>query len=339
MPYVSADHQKALLTLTLDRPAALNALNDEMINEIKSYLNHALESKTVNLLLFKGAGGKAFCAGGDIKAARAEAIAIRDSEKGIDKAIGFFKREYALNKRLFHFDKPTISFMNGITMGGGVGIADACHYKVATEKTVWAMPEVSIGFFPDVGAAYYLSRAPHFVGRYLALTGDHLTNPADLIKCGLATHFILLEDEEKLISALQVEALDIPRTLDNLSAKLPEAMLPYEAIEECFAFDDVGLIIEKLDKRADQWSMETSAVIKSKSPTSLKIALRHVIMAEKQGFDEVIDRDLHLAEKFMQQPDFIEGVRSVVIDKDRNPKWNPPALDMVGKEEIDGFFN
>ena len=166
MSFLQIENIDGIKVITLNRPEALNSLNSEMIDGIVAALDEAEPDPSVKAVLFKGAGGKAFCAGGDIKAAREGAIAAKNGLIKLSQVTDFFVREYQLNKRLFHYSKPTISFMNGITMGGGVGIANACLYKIATEKTIWAMPEVTIGFFPDVGAGYYLAQCPDFVGRY-----------------------------------------------------------------------------------------------------------------------------------------------------------------------------
>ena len=322
---------------TLNRPEVLNALNAEMVEALAGALEGFRRDQALRAILIKGAGNRAFCAGGDIKFARLGAIAVKEGKMALKDVVQFFVEEYALNKSLFHFEIPTISFMNGITMGGGVGVAGPCKYRIATEKTVWAMPEVSIGFFPDVGAAYYLSRAPGYVGRYLALTGAHIANPADLIKCGFATHFIPLEEEERLTAELaHGEVQDV---LDAYSQDAGKTGLPYELIDQCFDGASVEEILAKLDGEGGAWALETVALIRAKAPISLKVALRHVDKAKTESFDEVIARDLQFAGKFLDADDLIEGVRAVVVDKDKSPKWNPSSLDLVSETLIDGYFN
>ncbi len=333
---VDKNHLKCVL---LDRPEALNSLNGEMVDSLLAVLSAARGDAGIKTFFFKGAGGKAFCAGGDIKAARLGAIAIKEGRMSLESVVSFFVDEYELNKELFHYAKPTISFMNGITMGGGVGIAGACRYRITTEKTVWAMPEVTIGFFPDVGAAHYLSRAPHHVGRYLAMTGAHIANPADLIKCGLATHFMPLEKEQPLVEALAASGAGTEEIIAGFAVAPGDTSLPYDKIESCFGADNAEAILENLAQDGGAWALETEALIRSKSPTSVKVALRHVMLAENEDFDTIIARDLKLAGHFLMGHDLIEGVRAAVVDKDRSPKWNPPTLERVGKEQIEAFFN
>lgn len=323
--------------ITLDRPEVLNALNGEMVKALSSGLGALEGDVSVKAVFVKGAGDRAFCAGGDIKSARLGAMAVKEGRIALETVVQFFVEEYALNKQIFHFRKPTISFMNGITMGGGVGIAGPCQYRIATEKTVWAMPEVTIGFFPDVGAAYYLSRAPGHVGKYLALTGGHISNPADLIKCGFASHFVPLANETALIDDLSGD--DVNNILSKYSVDAGVCTLPYDRIDACFDASTVEEILENLIRDASPWALETAALIKTKAPLSLKVALRHVDRAAAESFDEIIARDLRFAGKFLSDDDLIEGVRAVVVDKDKSPKWNPPELEMVSEAIIDGYFN
>ncbi len=322
--------------ITLDRPEALNALNSEMVDALLERMAE-LEKNQPKAVFIDGAGDRAFCAGGDIKAARLGAIAVREGKIPLSSVVDFFVREYCMNKALFHASFPTVSFMNGITMGGGVGIAGACKYRIATEKTVWAMPEVTIGFFPDVGAAYYLSHAPDNVGKYLALTGGQLANPADLIKCGLATHFIPSVKKDDLIAALETE--NIESVLAEFSSETDNGMLPYERIDSCFSASSVEEILDRLENEGSDWAISTRDTILSKSPTSLKVALKHVKMAGEESFDAVISRDLKLAEFFLAGNDLIEGVRAAVVDKDKSPKWNPQRLEDVGMKQIEDIFN
>lgn len=336
MAYLLSENRDGLMSITLNRPDALNSLNLEMIEGLLALFDEAEKDASVHTVFLKGSGGKAFCAGGDIKAARAGAIAARDGTIPLSKVTDFFVKEYTLNKRIFHFPKRTVSFMNGITMGGGVGLANACNVKIATDKTIWAMPEVTIGFFPDVGAGYYLSRAPGFAGRYLGLTGIHLSNAADLIKCGLATHYASVSQEEILIRELSSHGLsggssemDYPNKSGN-----DDTGLPYTDIKPCFSANTVEEILTRLESAATEWSQRTAALMRAKSPTSLKVTLRHLQMAEMQSFDDIIDRDLRLAERFLQGHDMLEGIRAAVVDKDRNPQWNPSHLEEVSIEAI-----
>lgn len=310
MTYLLSENRDGVLIVTLNRPEALNSLNLEMVEGLLVLFDEAETDQGIHTVFLQGAGEKAFCAGGDIKAARAGAMAAREGVIQLSQVTDFFVKEYRLNKRIFHFPKKTIAHMNGITMGGGVGLANACQIKIATKKTVWAMPEVTIGFFPDVGAGYYLSRAPKYAGRYLGLTGVHISNTADLITCGLVTNCDFAYDEKLL--------------------------LPYDEIEGCFSANTVEEILERLDDAGTEWAAQTAILMRSKSPTSLKVTLCHLQLAEKQSFDDIIDRDLLLAERFLQGHDMLEGIRAAVIDKDRNPQWNPSHLEEVS---IEDYFN
>lgn len=338
MSFLQIENSGSLKVITLSRPEALNSLNSSMIDGIAKALDEAETDPSVTAVLFKGAGGKAFCAGGDIKAAREGAIAVKSGLIRLEKVIDFFVREYDLNKRLFHYPKPTISFMNGITMGGGVGIANACRYKIATEKTIWAMPEVTIGFFPDVGAGFYLAKCPGFVGRYLGLTGAYLSNPADLIHCGLADFYVGLAEEDRLIAELS-DCNNIEDCLTNFHSGTGKGELNYADIMHCFAEGSVEAILKNLDNMDSEWAKATVELILSKSPTSLKVTLQHLIKAESEEFDEIIARDLHLAGKFLAAHDMSEGIRAAVVDKDRNPQWFPKTLSEVGIETVQDYIN
>lgn len=338
MSFLQIENSGSLKVITLSRPEALNSLNSSMIDGIAAALDEAENDPAIMAVLFKGAGGKAFCAGGDIKAAREGTIAAKSGLIRLEKVTDFFVREYDLNKRLFHYSKPTISFMNGITMGGGVGIANACSYKIATDKTIWAMPEVTIGFFPDVGAGYYLGKCPDFAGRYLGLTGAHLSNAGDLIQCGLADFLISSTEEDRLIAELSHRG-DIKDCLKNLHSGTGKGELNYADIRDCFAKDSVEAILKNLENKNSEWAKATAKLLLSKSPTSLKVTLQHLIKAESEEFDEIIARDLHLAGRFLAGHDMSEGIRAAVVDKDRNPQWFPKTLSEVGIETVSDYIN
>ena len=325
--------------LTLARPEALNSLNAYMVARLRLHLESIAKDHIIKAVLIKGAGDRAFCAGGDIKAAREGAIALREGHLNKESVTAFFDEEYGMNQYLYHYVKPTLSLMNGITMGGGVGVAGACTYRIATEKTVWAMPEVNIGFFPDVGAAYHLSRAPDHIGRYLAMTGAALTNAQDILYAGFATHFVPEANLPNVIDKISAGD-DIMQTLDKHALQpLQPVSLPLDIIRACFKSADARQIVENLARDGTDWAHETRKLILQKSPTSVSAALHHVIMAEREDFDTVIARDMKLAIKFLGADDFIEGVRAAVVDKDKSPKWNPSSLEQVGKDRIDEIFN
>lgn len=326
------------LVLTLNRPQASNALNRSMIDALNQQLDQAIDDETIVSIFIKGAGDKAFCAGGDIKAARLAAIAMREGKDG-QGGIEFFAAEYALNHKLFHYPKPVIAFMDGITMGGGVGLSAPCSYRIATPKTMWAMPEVGIGFFPDVGAAYYLNKFPGCVGVYLAITGTTISNTKNLLKCGCATHYSSKEEGE-WIAALSVcadrDALD--DAVRKLSVQPSGTFdLPYQEIDDLFAGESAAEIMRKLET-GSEWAQNTAKLIRAKSPISVSVALRNLQISRRQDFDQVNKRDLDLAIKFMLKGDMIEGIRAVVVDKDHQPKWNPSRLEDVSEQELNWYF-
>lgn len=333
MPDLLAERKGGCVLVTLNRPEALNALNSFMIRELSRVLDKAQDDDSIHGIVMTGAGDRAFCAGGDIKIAREGGLAWKAGEATLDPMLEFFAEEYALNRRLFRFSKPIVAIMDGITMGGGVGLAAPCQYRIATPRTRWAMPEVNIGFFPDVGAGYYLTRMPGLTGRYLGLTGNGLNSVRDIMSCKIATHFMPAESVPKLLGNLlrassheefiaAIDSGDIPQDMPRV--------LDRERIDRFFAHDTVEGILYALEwEDNDPWSVQTAATLREKSPTSLKLTLAHLKASEKETFDQVSGRDLVLAEYCLHGEDLYEGVRAVVVDKDRNPKWSPAKLEDV----------
>lgn len=326
------DRRGGVIYATLNRPEALNALNFPIIRGIATLLDEAEHDPSVIAICFRGAGDRAFCAGGDIKAAREGGLAWKRGELPLEATLEFFDEEYALNRRLFHYAKPLIALMDGITMGGGVGVAGPCRYKIATEKTRWAMPEVTIGFFPDVGAGYYLTRAPGKIGTYLGLTGGSVTNAADLMTCGFATHVVGSANIEKMLINFNVaqnehdiagilQSNHTPPNMGQIDQSWTDTYFAHETIEQIFAALEQG----------DEAAKQTAALMKTKSPTSLEVTLRHLQLSKNEGFDQVSHRDLKLATQFLRGDDLYEGIRAAVVDKDRNPKWQKLA-------SVDGYF-
>lgn len=332
MSDILVERRGHILHLVLNRPESLNALNFEILHGIEAGLNQAEHDPEIVAVVIQGAGERAFCSGGDIKAARLGGLAWKAGQAKLEDTLQFFIEEYALNRRMFHFKKPLIALMNGITMGGGVGVAGACRYRVATEKTVWAMPEVSIGFFPDVGAGYYLTGAPGYTGIYLGLTGEHISNPVDLLECGFATHYLSSPDLPHLLSDLNkvTNEDDVLKTISEI-AEIPEGerSLDQARIDRYFSKETVEDILQGLEGAHEDWTRSVLAVIKTKSPTSLKITLRHLHLANGDTFDRVSERDLQLAEYCLKGEDLYEGIRAAVVDKDRQPKWKPDKLEDV----------
>ncbi|MBI4030212.1 MAG: enoyl-CoA hydratase/isomerase family protein [Proteobacteria bacterium] len=321
--------------ILLNRPQALNALTMEMIRMLIIALENWATDDTVSSVLIEGAGDRAFCAGGDIKASYSTGMRYRRGRAVSERVLTlFYAEEYSMNRMMYHYKKPLISYMNGITMGGGFGVAGPCRYRIATEKTVFAMPETNIGFFPDVGGVWFLSRAPGQTGTYLVMTGNSI-GPADMLYCGLATHYIPSGKWDRGAAA------DIESFLSE-NAAAPERAGELEqnrdVIDRCFAHGTAEEIVNALEAEKGEWPRMAAQVIRKRCPVSVKVALEHVRRAKDDSFDDVLRRDFLLAQRFMKGRDFYEGVRAAVIDKDRNPQWNPQRLEDITNEDLMRYF-
>lgn len=316
--------------ITLNRPQALNALSFNMIGLLSAQLERWREDAAIMAVFFQGAGDRAFCAGGDIKMAYHAGLAFK-KDPAAPSPTDFFRDEYRLNRMLFHYPKPLIAYMDGITMGGGYGIAGNCRYRIVSDKTVFAMPEVGIGFFPDVGAAYHLSRAKGRSGFYLGLTGNSVSG-ADMVYAGLAEYYIPHADKGKLMAALGQE--DIKAALGALHVTPQKGVLEVHAsdIDAVFATDDPQVIL------AEWGGSDLCKIMTTRSPTSLKISARHLTHAADRSFDESIEEDFTLARHCMAGHDIYEGIRAQLIDKDKSPRWNPATLDAVSPALVAAHF-
>lgn len=286
-----------VMEIVLDRPKALNALTPFMISAIDEALNVAESDATVTIIVIRSSIEKAFCAGGDVKGFH---------ECGIENAHiaqVFAEREYELVRRIYHFEKPIVTIASGIVMGGGAGLALPARYVIGTETTKFAMPEVSIGYFPDVGSTYYLSRLPKKVGWFLAMTGS-MIGAADLQACGLIKHFI---PSTKITEFIE----NLPQSVLKMPIDLGKPVLDFDKIEKSFSLKSVDEIIDSFGK---EW-------FSNKSPSSIQIAFEELKVAQKMGFDQVIDLDVNIAKEVLKMPDVYEGVRAKLIDKDNLPKW------------------
>lgn len=321
-----------LVQVTLNRPAALNALSHNMIQHLLPGLDAWEKDPGITAVLFRGAGGKAFCAGGDIKSTwlnRAR-VAVNDH---------YFHDEYSLNRRLFHYPKVLIAWMDGITMGGGYGVAGYCDYKIATENTRWAMPETGIGFFPDIGSTYELSRLPGALGMFLALTGI-TTGPEDACYAGVATHYMPAACGPSLADDLIADA-DVAATIAGYS--LPPAQTGVIAqnsavIARCFSRASVTAIFDSLAAEPSAWAHSILALLKTRSPLSLCVTFERMKRAGVQDFDQVIALDYVIARHFMRGDEFFEGVRAMLIDKDKNPQWQPASINEVSETAVSRHF-
>jgi enoyl-CoA hydratase len=333
VPEVIARIEGRVGRLTLNRERALHSLTTPMCLAISSALLAWREDPAVDLVLIDHTGERGFCAGGDI---RMMAEAGRDDP---DAGAAFFLAEYRMNALLQAYAKPVAAVMDGVTMGGGVGLSAYCRYRVATERTVWAMPETGIGLLPDVGTGWLLSRLPGEIGTWLALTGARL-KAADLLHLSLATHHVESGKVEAL-KALLVQAPEgAAKTLARFSSDPGPAPLAgkQKALDAVFGHGTVESILAAL-RAGSSWAQEQAAVLETRSPTSMKVALRELRQAApKPSFADEIALEYRLACRTISTHDFQEGVRAVMIDKDNAPLWSPARLEDVSDEALDRLF-
>jgi enoyl-CoA hydratase len=324
--------------ISLNRPAALHALTLDMVHAMTTALQKWATSKKVKCVIIDHAEGRGFCAGGDINFLRNSAV----NDDGVSGR-KFFYDEYQLNHLLFTYPKPVVAFMDGITMGGGVGISQPARFRVATENTRFAMPETGIGLFPDVGGGWYLSRLEGRVGQYLALTGARI-NGADCEELGLATHYLSSDTTGEVKHRISEEDPDrIEGILGQMSVKPPESKLTDQdniiRINRLFASDVYEKILAALEADGSDWAMKEAATLGTKSPQTCKVALRQLAEGAKMtDFADNMRMEYRIASRVLTRHDFIEGVRAVIVDKDNAPKWNPAKAEGVTKALIDEIF-
>lgn len=330
---------EGLGVITLNRPDSHNALSLEMIRCIAMTLHGWRNDPSVRSVLFVGAGDRAFCAGGDIKAFYHLGMEYRRGGVGAALPSVFFAEEYALNKQIFHFPKPTIAFMDGITMGGGYGIAGHCRYRIATEKTVFAMPEVGIGFYPDVGSVFHLLRAQNFYGHYLALTGLSI-NGAEMVHACLADYFVNSCKINELKDFIY-KSDDANEAILRFADPIPDSaflVAHSPEIADVFSQDSPEKMIAKLAASQSVLAQRALEALRQKSPTSIKVTSAYLRRASQMSFDEIIATDFTLTQNFIHSHDFCEGIRAQLIDKDKNPRWSPDCLDKVQEADIERYF-
>jgi enoyl-CoA hydratase len=322
--------------IVLNRPAALNALTLGMVRAMRRALDAWAADPAVTRVVLTGAGGKAFCAGGDVRR-------LHDLGRAGDfaEALTFWREEYALNTLIHRYPKPYLSLIDGIVMGGGVGVSLHGRYRVAGERYLFAMPEVSIGFFPDVGATYALPRLPGESGTYLALTGDRVRH-ADALALGLVTHAAPSAGLAPLLDALAggepVEAALARFGQDPGPAPIAAHRA---AIDRCFSADGVPAILTRLDEAAasgSDFARATAATMRTKSPMSLCLALEQMRRGRSLSFEEAMRVEFRVVSRIIEGHDFYEGVRAALIDRDGAPRWQPATLDAVRHEDVERHF-
>lgn len=337
--HLIVEHRGPVGLVTLNRPDALNALSLGMIRGIREVLAQWRDRDDIRMIVFRGAGDRAFCAGGDVKKVYEAGVTITDPDHKATLAKVYFAEEYRMNRDLHHYPKPLIAFMNGITMGGGFGVAGACAMRVASEKTVFAMPEVGIGLFPDVGSMHTLTRCPRRTGYWLALTGETI-RAADMLPMGIATHYIREENFAPCLE--QMVELGDASILDQFSERPDPAgmqIFPAEMeIDRWFDAPDVETILRNLDGAGEVLAAETARIIRTRSPTSLKLTLAYLLKMTGADFNTVTAMDYRLAIRCMLGREFYEGIRAALIDKDKAPRWAPPTLEEVAPGVIENYF-
>ncbi|PRP84290.1 3-hydroxyisobutyryl-CoA hydrolase, mitochondrial-like [Planoprotostelium fungivorum] len=352
-PLVLYDNfDNGLKIVRLNRPKALNAINEEMVSSmINEYSSLFHQSQKRRVIFLTGEGGKAFCAGGDIKALQASS-----AKKDPKLAESFFRSEYKLDYLLWHLNENTISphpllkdvttiaNMSGITMGGGVGLSISSQIRIVTQNTVFAMPETGIGLFPDVGGTFFLSKdklkGP--LGVYIGVTGQKLSG-ADCIYAGIGTHYVDAQKLGDLLEELKRAEFSEKDTARKIVEKYsstpgPSALAQNEEkIRRHFSEDSVEGIVKSLQSSDDEWAQKTHQTVMSKSPSSMKVTLRGILTGGGTLHD-TFKKELRMAIHSVLSDDFAEGVRAVLVDKDNKPKWNPPNLSAVTQERVDSYF-
>ncbi|XP_035532292.1 3-hydroxyisobutyryl-CoA hydrolase, mitochondrial isoform X2 [Morone saxatilis] len=329
--------------ITINRPKVLNALNLPMIRQIYPQLKKWENDKETEIVIIKGAGGKAFCAGGDIRA-------VTEAGKAGDPlAEDFFREEYILNNAIGACKKPYIALIDGITMGGGVGLSVHGRFRVASEKTLFAMPETAIGLFPDVGGGYFLPRLRGKLGLFLALTGFRLKG-RDVQRAGVATHFVeskkIPDLEKELVDLKSPSAEDVSRVLESyqnqssLDSEKPFVLDKHMSdIDRLFSGSSVEGIVQNLKADGSEFANKQAETLARMSPTSLKITFKQLQAGAALSLPDVLVMEYRLSQACMRGCDFYEGVRAVLVDKDQSPKWNPSTLEEVSEQTMEQCFS
>ena len=335
--------KNGLGVMTLNRPKVLNSLSYNIILEMERMMPIWENDPAIKAVVLRGAGDRAFCAGGDVAGLYRE---MRDEPNGTLRR-DFFRDEYIVNRRIYRFAKPWISLIDGIDMGGGVGLSVHGSHSVASEKFLFAMPETTIGLFPDVGGGYFLTRLSGALGTFLALT-SHRLKAADALWAGIVDAFVPSARINELEAALGVADLsgpDADKKVDRVIAKfaedpgvpaLPAMMLD---IDRCFSVESVPEIVAKLKKHGGAWADKQLAALMKLSPISMTVTVEQLKRCANRSFEDSMTIEYRMSQRCMQKGhDFFEGVRALLIDKDQKPKWNPPTIEGVTQAMVEEHF-
>jgi len=330
--------------LTLNRPAGLNAITLDMVRLMQDQLDAWAQDNEVYAVVLRGAGDKGFCAGGDIRS-------LYDSHKnGETVHLDFFFEEYALDLTIHHYRKPVMALMDGYVLGGGMGLAQGADLRVVTERSRLAMPEVAIGYFPDVGASYFLPRVPGELGIYLGVTGVQI-GAADALYCGLADWYL----SSKLLPQLDQDLDNLTwndnplKDLQSLLARkgvqqVADAPLKKlrPVIDHFFGLPDISSIIEQLRAvtvaNSHEWAINTATLMETRSPLAMAVTLEMLRRGRHLPLEACFALELHLDRQWFERGNLIEGVRALIIDKDKKPQWNPSSVQALSAEHVESFF-
>ncbi|OMC52864.1 3-hydroxyisobutyryl-CoA hydrolase [Mycobacterium sp. IS-2888] len=318
--------------ITLNRPKAINSLNQPMVDALRAILTRWEADDAVRAVVLSGAGDRGLCAGGDVVAvyhsARKDGVEVRK----------FWRDEYLLNGQIGRFPKPYVSLMDGIVMGGGVGVSAHGSVRVVTETSKVAMPEVGIGFIPDVGGAFLLSRAPGALGLHAALTGAPFSG-ADAIAMGFADHYVPHGDLDAFTAAIVSDGIESALARYAVEPPPSELAAQRDWIDDCFAGETVEDIVAALRGHGAAAADDAANLIATRSPIAVSVALEAVRRAAKlDTLEDVLIQDYRVSSASARSHDLVEGIRAQIIDKDRNPKWSPATLDAVSAADVDAYF-
>ena len=343
-PLILTEVRNQIGHITLNRVSAFNAINLEMVRELRQQLDLWAADEQVRVIVLRANGSKAFCAGGDIRD-------IYNSQKaGNQRGEAFFREEYALDQLIHAYAKPFIAVADGLVLGGGMGLLQGAAFRVITEKAVLGMPEVCIGYFPDVGSSYFLSRMPSSTGIYMGVTGNSI-GPADALELGLADGYLAHQDIahfDHTLDHLEWSAdsrHSIESLLENLTRRkvLGAQLTSKQAlITKHFSHDRLGKIFSSLehetDPAAQAWCQDTLNTLHSRSPLAMAVTLQLLRRGKQLSLTECFNLEYQLGRQWFKNHDFIEGVRALIIDKDKNPQWNPHSYTALNNEHIQGLF-